>query len=175
MPDTPLPPAEDTAPAPGGDAPRATRPRCAHCQRPLPSCLCRWVCPVAQPISVLVLQHPAEQHQAKGSVRLLQLSLRHCQVEVGEQFDPVALAGWLAAPSRPPMPTPLQNLLLYPVEPGDPATATATAALSLPLADPAGWRLVLLDGTWRQTRQVLRLNPLLQSLPRWALPAPPPA
>ena len=34
---------------------------------------------------------------------------------------------------------------------------------------------MLLDGTWRQTRQMLRLNPLLQSLPRWALPAPPPS
>ena len=160
---------------------------------------------------MLVLQHPAEQAQAKGSVRLLQLSLQPCQVEVGEHFDPLALARWLAAPaggsaaanpaaapapasasaSAPaPAPAPAppstatparatltarvvsRSLLLYPVRPGDP---TAAAALPLPLADPAGWRLVLLDGTWRQTRQLLRLNPLLQSLPRWALPAPPPS
>lgn len=188
MPDTPPPPADTLAPAapaaPGGDAPPATRPRCAQCQRPLASCLCRWVCPVAQPLSVLVLQHPAEQHQAKGSVRLLQLSLRNCQVEVGERFDPAALAGWLAAPlpmppgspspSPSPLLRPLQSLLLYPVEPGDPAAATA-AEPSLPLADPAAWRLVLLDGTWRQTRQLLRLNPLLQSLPHWALASPPPS
>lgn len=163
-PDTPQRPVHDTVPAaPGGDAARAARPRCTTCQRPLPGCLCRWVCPTDTALSVLVLQHPAEQHQAKGSVRLLQLSLGHCQVEVGERFDPVALARWLAAPPR--------SVLLYPVEPGDPA-ATAPA---LPLADPAGWRLVLLDGTWRQTRQLLRLNPLLQALPRWALPAPPPS
>ena len=145
---------------------------------------------------MLVLQHPAEQAQAKGSVRLLQLSLQPCQVEVGEYFDPVALARWLAAPSGgsaaanpAPAPAPAppstatparapltaraatRSLLLYPVRPGDPTAA----ALTLPLADPAGWRLVLLDGTWRQTRQLLRLNPLLQSLPRWALPAPPPS
>jgi DTW domain-containing protein YfiP len=67
-----------------------------------------------------------------------------------------------------------RSLLLYPARPGDP-TAAAALTLPLPLADPAGWRLVLLDGTWRQTRQLLRLNPLLQSLPRWALPAPPPS
>lgn len=131
---------------------------------------------------MLVLQHPDEQTQAKGSVRLLQLSLQACQVEVGDTFDPVALARWLAAPGSAaqtpgpaptptPAPSPLRSLLLYPVEPGDPTAA----ALQLPLADPAAWRLVLLDGTWRQTRQMLRLNPLLQVLPRWALPAPPPS
>ena len=137
-------------------------------------------------MSVLVLQHPAEQHQAKGSVRLLQLSLQGCQVEVGERFDPLALAQWLAVPgptdaatgpapttTRPPAPAAARSVLLYPVEPDD--TTATTPALVLPPADPAAWRLVLLDGTWRQTRQLLRLNPLLQSLTRWALPAPPPS
>ncbi len=181
-----------SAAAVGGAAPRAARPRCAACQRPLSSCLCRWVCPTPQALPVLVLQHPAEQAQAKGSVCLLQLSLQPCQVEVAEQFDPLLLARWLAlpladsaaanpasasasAPAPPSAPepssAPTRSLLLYPVRPGDPTAAV----LPLPLADPAGWRLVLLDGTWRQTRQMLRLNPLLQSLPRWALPAPPPS
>lgn len=124
---------------------------------------------------VLVLQHPAEQHQAKGSVRLLQLSLRSCRVEVGECFEPGALVHWLTAPAttRPPSPATAapQALLLYPAAPGQ----ATTTPLDLPLPDPAACRLVLLDGTWRQTRQMLRLNPLLQSLPRWALPAPPPS
>lgn len=185
-------PVHDTvSAAPCGEPPPATRPRCTTCQRPLPSCLCRWTCPTAQAQPVLVLQHPDEQTQAKGSVRLLQLSLQACQVEVGDTFDPVALARWLAAPGNAapgnaaptpgpaptpaptptPAPPPLRSLLLYPVEPGDPTAA----ALQLPLADPAAWRLVLLDGTWRQTRQMLRHNPLLQLLPRWALPAPPPS
>jgi DTW domain-containing protein YfiP len=39
----------------------------------------------------------------------------------------------------------------------------------------AGGPLVLLDGTWRQARALLRRHPSLQALPRWALPdlAPP--
>ena len=123
---------------------------------------------------MLVLQHPAEQHQVKGSVRLLQLSLPGCQVEVGERFDPVALARWLADPAAAAPPGPAaaapRALLLYPG-----ASGQAVVTPDLPLADPARWRLVLLDGTWRQTRQLLRLNPLLQRLPRWALPAPPPS
>ncbi len=133
-------------------------------------------------MAVLVLQHPAEQHQAKGSVRLLQLSLRHCQVEVGECFDPAALARWLAAPTdgvatttpaSVPAPARPRNLLLYPLAPGD--LHAAALPLPMPMSRPADWRLVLLDGTWRQTRQLLRLNPLLQALPRYALPAPPPS
>lgn len=32
-------------------------------------------------------------------------------------------------------------------------------------------RLVLLDGTWRKARKLLHLNPLLQRLPKVALPA----
>jgi DTW domain-containing protein len=172
MPDTPPPLAHDRAAAAhGGDAPRSARPRCTNCRRPLSNCLCRWVCATDPAMAVLVLQHPAEQTQAKGSVRLLQLSLQGCQVEVGERFDPTALAGWLAAPMAGAAAA-TRPLLLYPATPGNPGEAAAPA---LPLADPAGWRLVLLDGTWRQTRQILRLNPLLQSLPRWALATPPPS
>lgn len=189
MPDAPpLPVRDPLADATGGAMPRVPRRRCAGCQRPLSTCLCRWACPTTAAMPVLVLQHPGEQLQAKGSVRLLQLSLQPCQVEVGERFDPAALAGWLAAPladragaSTAPAcaaaqvavtaPGSMRSLLLYPLAPGDPSAA----ALTLPLPEPAAWRLVLLDGTWRQTRQMLRLNPLLQTLPRWALPAPPPS
>lgn len=131
---------------------------CPRCQRPLPACLCAWVRPTANRLPVLVLQHPQEAGQAKGSVRLLGLSLQACTVQVGDAFDPAALAAWLGPPGA--------SLLLYPDAPAAPAPAGP-----LPLPQ----RLVLLDGTWRQTRQLLRLNPLLQSLTRWALPAPPPS
>jgi DTW domain-containing protein YfiP len=43
------------------------------------------------------------------------------------------------------------------------------------LPKTSAWRLVLLDGTWRKTRKLLHANPLLQALPRWPLPAPPPS
>ena len=135
------------------------RPLCPRCQRPLPACLCAWVRPTANRLPVLVLQHPQEAAQAKGSVRLLGLSLQACTVQVGDAFDPAALAAWLGPPGA--------SLLLYPDAPG---TQSAPAA---PLPMPA--RLVLLDGTWRQARGLLRSHPALQALPRWALPdlAPP--
>jgi DTW domain-containing protein len=135
------------------------RPLCPRCQRPLPACLCAWVRPTANRLPVLVLQHPQEAAQAKGSVRLLGLSLQACTVQVGDAFDPAALAAWLGPPGA--------SLLLYPDAPG------VAQAPGGPLPIPA--RLVLLDGTWRQARGLLRSHLALQTLPRWALPdlAPP--
>ena len=48
---------------------------CARCQLPMTACLCRWVTPTDNRVPVLVLQHPAEAQQTKGSARLLGLSL----------------------------------------------------------------------------------------------------
>lgn len=155
-------------------APRRARARCPRCQRPQATCLCRFVTPTANQVSLLILQHPHEQHQAKGSARLLQLSLARCRVEVGECFDAAALAGWLAEPTPS---GPAKGLLLFPEAAGgirSPAVGP-TAAGAAPLPQPVGIRLVLLDGTWRQARRLLRANPLLQALPRWPLPAPPPS
>jgi DTW domain-containing protein YfiP len=135
--------------------PPAPRLRCARCQRPTRTCLCGWVRPTAHTVPLLVLQHPREAGHAKGSLPLLQLSLQHCHVEVGKCFDPHALQTWLDAGAA----------LLYP---GPAATACGAA-------DPPPTQLVLLDGTWRQTRQLLHLNPLLQRLPRLQLTDPAPS
>ena len=153
-------------------SPPAVRPTCPRCARPLAGCLCRWITPTANRVSLLVLQHPMEVGQAKGSARLLQLSLRCCQVEVGETFDARALAGWLQAPTAA---GPAHNLLLYPSSPSSPSSSSLVATMTRPGSAAAAVRLVLLDGTWRKTRKMLALNPLLQALPRWALAAPPPS
>jgi DTW domain-containing protein YfiP len=106
-------------------------------------------------IPVLVLQHPAEAGHAKGSARLLRLSLLDCHCAVGETFDPLALSAWLVP----------GTVLLYP------ETHSATRVVAGP-SEPVR-RLVVLDGTWRQSRQLLHLNPWLQSLPRLPLHDPP--
>ncbi len=152
--------------------PPDARPTCPRCARPLPGCLCRWITPTANRVSLLVLQHPMEVDQAKGSARLLQLSLRSCQVEMGETFDARALAGWLQAPTAAGT---ARSLLLYPPSPHSPPSPSCPAAMTLSDSASATLRLVLLDGTWRKTRKMLALNPLLQALPRWALAAPPPS
>jgi len=142
------------------------RPLCAACRRPLSACLCGWVSPTTHVVEVLVLQHPLEARQAKGSARLLQLSLAHCQVVVGEAF---AVPVWPVDGKH--------TLLLYPDSPRDTAPD-----LRVPPPLPPGWlqaaprlRLVVLDGTWRQSRKMLYQSPPLQQLPRLALHNLPPS
>jgi DTW domain-containing protein YfiP len=137
---------------------------CTTCLRPQPACICQWIAPVDTKVDVLVLQHPLEVANAKGSARLLHLSLPGSVLVAGEAFDPDVLSGLLYQGGRTP-------LLLYPdavdhASPLMPAPPPLDPAL---LAIPSGLRLVVLDGTWRKSRKMLYLNPLLQGLPRLAL------
>ena len=142
----------------------AARPLCAVCQRPSRACICRWIAPTANLTDVLLLQHPLEVDNAKNSLRLLELSLARRTVVVGEQFAEAGLQQLLDG-HEPGQAFPV---LLYPDTPGMPT--------SFPIIDHS-WpmRLVVLDATWRKSRKMLALNPLLQTLPRLALHAPPPS
>lgn len=131
------------------------RATCATCLRPAPTCICQWIAPLASRVEVLILQHPLEVSNAKGSARLLHLGLPGSVMLTGETFDHDGLSELLYAGARTP-------LLLYPdaIEPLlDPAVC----------ANPSALRLVVLDGTWRKSRKILCRNPLLQALPRLAL------
>jgi DTW domain-containing protein YfiP len=147
--------------------PHPPRPLCSACQRPLRGCICRWVTPTDNLTDVLLLQHPLETGNAKNSLRLLQLSLARRRLMVGEAFVPDDLERMLCGTG--PSAAGATPLLLYPQTPGIPAAPA-------PEIDPARpLRLVVLDATWRKSRKMLALNPLLQRLPRLALDAPPPS
>ena len=142
------------------DLPR--RPRCERCALPLRTCVCALVTRVANEVDVLVLQHPDEAREAKGSARLLRLSLARCRVVVGEAFEPGALLALLDGDVS-------GSALLYPSDTQGGTHSPSSWGLA---ARPA--RLVVLDGTWRKSAGMLGANALLQSLPRWTLePAAP--
>jgi DTW domain-containing protein YfiP len=147
-------------------SPETRRALCAACLRPRQTCICHWVTAFSNQVEVLILQHPMEVSNAKGSARLLHLSLANSRLEVGERFDPMQLQAMLTPERR--------NVLLYP------DTEDAALGLSRPEPFDAAWlqtplRLVVLDGTWRKSRKMLYLNPLLQSLPRMPLRETPPS
>jgi len=139
-----------------------SRALCPRCELPLSACLCRWIAPLDNRLPLLILQHPMERQQAKGSARLLGLSLRNCRIWVGERFDEAALQQALHGDGQG------HTLLLYPESAGPEGAPRAAAE------GPAGL-LVVLDATWRKSRKMLLLNPLLQTLPRLALQDPPPS
>jgi DTW domain-containing protein YfiP len=127
-----------------------TRPRCPRCERPLATCLCATLPapPLAHRTGLLILQHPAEAGHAKSTAAFLTLGLQSARLLRGEVFDAT-----LAAPG---------TALLYPGD-GDGLAAA-----------PAGvGRLILLDGSWRQSRRLLAANPWLAALPRLSLPEQP--
>lgn len=148
---------------------RPARAQCAACLRPARTCICRWVSVIDSPVEVLVLQHPLEVDNAKGSARLLHLSLARSRLEVGEAFDPARLHT-LLSPER-------RNVLLYPETAGEKSLGLRSPQPFEPawLQAPQALRLVVLDGTWRKSRKMLYQNPLLQSLPRLPLRDTPPS
>jgi DTW domain-containing protein len=135
------------------------RKTCVRCLRPHATCLCDLVRPTAHRTEVLVLQHPQEQRQAKNSVRLLHLSLAHCEVVVGEHVAPGALQALLQRPGR-------ATRLLYPDVPAAPAPPSPEPAQGVHM------RLVVLDATWRKSLRMLLEHPALAALPRLSLDAP---
>jgi DTW domain-containing protein YfiP len=124
--------------------------------------------PTPNRVDVLILQHPLEAAQAKGSARLLQRSLASCTLSTGERFAPDDLVARFAADGR-------RSLLLYPDTPDIPSLSRAEETVdNLLSTDLDGLRLVVLDGTWRKCLKMLHLNPPLQALPRLGLQDVPP-
>jgi DTW domain-containing protein YfiP len=144
------------------------RPMCATCLRPAATCICHWAAPVAGAVKVLILQHPMEVLNAKGSARLLHLCLPGSRIEVGERFGEAPLRAMLGEGGRQPV-------LLYPDAPGDRSLGIAPPPPCSATLAPEQVQLVVLDATWRKSRKMLYLNPALQALPRLPLRDTPPS
>jgi len=102
--------------------------------------------PLAHRTELLILQHPAEAGHAKNTTAFLTLGLQSARLLRGEAFD---------AACAPP-----GTALVYPGGGDAPGPAHVQ-------------RLILLDGTWRQSRRLLSANPWLAALPRLSLPKQP--
>jgi DTW domain-containing protein YfiP len=134
-----------------GDSP-PKRAVCVRCRRPAVVCYCAHLPTLPTRTRVMLLQHPRERDMAIGTARMAHLALPNSDLRVATDFsaDPVvaaAVAG--AAPSY----------LLFPGR-------DAVDVGSLPREKAIN--LFVLDGTWWQAGKLLKLNPMLQSLPRVA-------
>lgn len=136
------------------------RPVCARCLRPTSACYCVALPQLDTATRVVILQHPRERATPIGTARMARLCLPQAELHVGVRWsDHAALARALGDPTRPP-------ILLYP-GPG------ARDILREPPHGPV--TLVVVDGTWSQARTVVRDNPVLQALPRYAFATPEPS
>ncbi len=125
--------------------------RCPRCYLKREYCLCAEVRPVATRTEVVVVRHQREGWKSTGTARIAALALPGLTcLEYGEDTQPAQAA--------------LGPALLE------------GAAVLFPAEPPAAWdaatvkRLVVLDGTWRQTRRMFKRLPALHPLPRLTLP-----
>ncbi len=135
------------------------RSECPRCRRPTVVCWCGWLRPFRPRTRVVILQHPRERDKPIGSARMAHLTLLGSELHVGVRFDDDPAVGRaLGDPAAP-------AVLLYPGPDAQPIE-------SLPRDVPR--TLVVVDGTWRTSRTVVRLNRVLRGLPRVRLdPATP--
>jgi DTW domain-containing protein YfiP len=132
---------------------------CPVCLRPKITCICHLVVSVHSDVEVLILQHPQEVFETKGTARLLHLSLSNSRILTGEIFDVADLL------------SPKDSFLLYPITPEDHSLGIVPPPElnTEKLVNLNNIRLIILDGTWRKSRKILCKNPYLQTLPRLVL------
>ncbi len=133
------------------------RPSCPRCRRPLTVCWCQDLPILQTRTHVLFLQHPRESRVAIGTARMAHLCLPNSELHIGLDFGRNAVvARALSDPERP-------AALLFP----------APDAPDILLNPPDGpLTLVVVDGTWSQARKLVRYNPFLAALPRYAFQPP---
>ncbi|MBC8068832.1 MAG: DTW domain-containing protein, partial [Deltaproteobacteria bacterium] len=128
------------------------RPMCLRCRRPQLVCWCRFITEIPTRTRIAFLQHPRERDMSIGTARMASLCLPNSELHVGVQMDAAALARVLGDPERP-------AVLLWP----------GAGAVDIAEHPPAGpVTLVVVVGTWSQARKLVRDNPQIAALPRYA-------
>ncbi len=149
-------------PGPPSTGRASTEPRavCPRCRRPRSVCYCEHLASIATRTRVVFLQHPRERDMAIGTARMASLCLPNSELHVGVHWDGTpALARALGDPKRP-------AALLYP-------GVGARDILVDPPKTPI--TLIVVDGTWSQAKKLVRSNPALAALPRYAFVPPGPS
>ncbi len=130
---------------------------CDTCQRPISACICKFTCATDNQVLVLVLQHPTEVKQTKGTVGLLAQSLSNIEVIVGEDFSDNEQVNQFIEANQP-------CYLLYPNEKAQVLGQFTDGDKQTPKS------LILLDGTWKKAYRMFQLSKSLHQLPSVVLP-----
>jgi DTW domain-containing protein len=121
--------------------------RCPRCLLAVARCVCAEIPTVATRTRVLIVRHMMERHKPSNTARLAALAIPTCEVV---DYGLAAGAPLAFEPGA---------WLLYP------GGETGTGA--------APRQLVVLDGSWPQTRRMAQRIPALRGLPRLSFPTRP--
>ncbi len=144
---------------------------CVKCGRAADSCYCHLIVSLNNCfVPVVILRHSDEVKKPLGTARIAKLSLTHCQL-----IDGVDYSDSLEFQSLINRAEPARLALLYP---GINATPLQPLNLDKMKARVEGgdncgdFTLIVVDGTWRNTREILLANPILQSIPKVTMSFP---
>src|SRR3978361_790336 len=131
-------------------------PDCPHCPKPPALCICDSITPIANRVSLLILQHPQEQDRALGTARLTAMHFKAAVLKIGLSWQSLSKA-W-----GRPVHDPSRWAVLYlgSAKVADLETDRDIVAINRKgeveenqrgiLKDIEG--IVLLDGTWSQAK-----------------------
>ncbi|MGV3002369.1 tRNA-uridine aminocarboxypropyltransferase [Vibrio sp.] len=136
---------------------------CLQCGKANNACICDWIKPIDCSVRVVILQHPSESKRPVGTAKILQLSLSHCDIWVGEDFSQHSELNVLLQDEQ------TESLILYPNDNSQSLDSVALRCIEL-AAENKRLCLILLDGTWKKAYKMWRLSSNLHSLPCVALP-----
>jgi len=143
------------------------RQYCPKCSKAKSTCICQWLQVQTNQIPVLILQHTDEIKKALGTARLVELGLQRAKVISNTSFIKNECYGALKFFKA------TNPILLYSQEMANsPFHIELDLSSELPLPDLQLSRfdsVILLDGTWRNTREILHKNEWLHTLPTIAL------
>ena len=124
---------------------------CSRCWRTQDRCQCREIHPVANRLRILLLQHPQEALEQRSTGRLVSLSLGNCVHRIGLSWPSLKAAlGDQASPAS--------WGVLY--------VGGLQSSESEQISPSSLHGLVVLDGTWKQSKTLWWRNPWLMRLKR---------
>ncbi len=131
------------------------RKKCYACYRPLSSCMCQHVKPIATQTKFVILMHPKEFQKVKnGTGHLTHLSLSNSELYIGVDFREHKRVNALIDDS---------NKLCYVLYPGE-----DSLHLNKKKIECEGRELVIfiIDATWSTAQKLLKVSSNLQVLPK---------
>ena len=133
---------------------------CLKCGKAKKACICSWIKDINTDIELIILQHPTEVKRAKGTAKILLLSLANSQCFVGENFSNHSDLNLLLEDEN------AETFVLFPSENAQLVSPELCNKLDL----YRKVRIILLDGTWKKAFKMYQLSENLHPLPCLSLP-----
>ena len=141
-----------------------SRINCQQCGRPEVACICAFITPIKNKLPIVILLHPREVNQSKGTLTLLERSLSNCQVIIGEDFSENSQLNEILSIYGD------KAYLLYPHATAEPMNDFILSVKYNVEDVCANSCLILLDATWKKAYRMYMLSNNIQRLPKLQLP-----